>query len=89
MSDQMSTAFVTDEIDRDLKRSLKGQKWWSFANSGSQRRASVDADVGTARRTFAHLMLASLHCDCGMQNDKEAPCRVQMRWTPLPRLDRC
>ena len=35
MSDQTSSAFIADEIDRSLKWSLKGQKWWSFANFGS------------------------------------------------------
>ncbi len=35
MSDQASGTFIADEIDQDFKRSLKGQKRWSFANSGA------------------------------------------------------
>ena len=35
MSDQDSSTYLAEEIDRKLKRSLKSQKWWSFANFGS------------------------------------------------------
>lgn len=35
MSDHASSTFIADEIDQNFNRSLKGQKLWSLANSGS------------------------------------------------------
>jgi len=35
MSEQESDTYIGNKIDQSIKWSLRGQKWWSFANFGS------------------------------------------------------